>query len=381
MISAGALDELRARNPVAEVAQQLGARLKRAGRTMMGTCPVCGGGKTAQRFEIKGEQWVCAVCADGGDVISLVQKVKGLDFRGAVEWLGGARVLDPAEEARIAHARADRDAKREHEAAQHREDERQRLWHIWDKAQTQAAPLAAYLVARGIRSVPVTLRFVPDMPFYHGEVEGPHGRKRPRRIHIGPAMIAAYRRPDDAFGGLHITWLAPNALEKARIVDPDTGEAIGAKKIRGAKAAGRIELVGARHPRRLVLGEGIETALSAWQSEASDGVTAYWSALDLGNLGGPAAETVQHPSDRLLSGQPRRLPGAAPDWTQPALPLPESVDELILLGDGDSDPFDTRTAIARAINRHSRPGRVVRIAWAPRGADLNDVLRGKCKHS
>jgi len=39
--------------------------------------------------------WVCAACSDGGDVIRLVEKALGLDFKGAVEWLGGIRQIDP----------------------------------------------------------------------------------------------------------------------------------------------------------------------------------------------------------------------------------------------------------------------------------------------
>ena len=35
----------------------------------VGSCPVCGGGARASRFEIKGQGWVCAVCEDGGDAI------------------------------------------------------------------------------------------------------------------------------------------------------------------------------------------------------------------------------------------------------------------------------------------------------------------------
>ena len=68
-LSEAQLDELKARNPVADVAGRLGAVLRRSGRSLVGTCPLCGGGRSAQRFECKGaDTWVCAVCCDGCDV-------------------------------------------------------------------------------------------------------------------------------------------------------------------------------------------------------------------------------------------------------------------------------------------------------------------------
>jgi hypothetical protein len=65
-----------------------------------------------------------------------------------------------------------------------------------------------------------------------------------------------------------------------------------------------------------------------------------------------------------------------PDPDDVGLSIPDSVSELILLGDGDSEPVLTRFAMMRAARRYSRPGRVIRIAMAPAGVDFNDVLRG-----
>jgi hypothetical protein len=36
----------------------------------------------------------------------------------------------------------------------------------------------------------------------------------------------------------------------------------------------------------------------------------------------------------------------------------------------------TEFAMVRAARRYARPGRVIRIAFAPEGMDFNDVLRG-----
>jgi DNA primase len=55
--------------------------------------------------------------------------------------------------------------------------------------------------------------------------------------------------------------------------------------------------------------------------------------------------------------------------------VPDSVAELILCGDGDSERVLTALACARAAARHARPGRVIRMLMAPDGKDWNDVLR------
>jgi hypothetical protein len=45
----------------------------------------------------------------------------------------------------------------------------------------------------------------------------------------------------------------------------------------------------------------------------------------------------------------------------------------VLLGDGDSDRFTTQNAMQRAEVRYARPWRQVRVAWAPEGADFDDL--------
>jgi DNA primase len=87
----------------------------------------------------------------------------------------------------------------------------------------------------------------------------------------------------------------------------------------------------------LMVGEGIETCLSAMQA------TGYpaWAALSTSGLR--------------------------------ALDLPGSVREVIVLADGDDAG---EKAACDAALRWSREGRRVRVARPPRGADFNDVLLG-----
>src|SRR5262249_35465535 len=157
-------------------------------------------------------------------------------------------------------------------------------WGVWSKAQTiHGTPAARYLGGRGL-AVPAScpgLRYLPQAAYFHGEAVDERGHKSPRAIHGGPAMLAAFIRPDGRFGGLHFTYLSAEAPpRKLELADPDTGEILNPKKMRGSKTGANILVArsaiesatparseasspGARphedRPKRLVIGEGIET--------------------------------------------------------------------------------------------------------------------------
>jgi hypothetical protein len=70
-------------------AEALGASLKRVtAAELAGACPICGG---RDRFSVNRKQqvWHCRGCGKGGDAISLVSHVRGLDFHAAVVFLAG----------------------------------------------------------------------------------------------------------------------------------------------------------------------------------------------------------------------------------------------------------------------------------------------------
>src|SRR5436853_7655590 len=54
----------------------------------VGPCPVCGG-RDRFSINIKKQIWNCRGCARGGDVVDLVQHLDGVDFKIAVQTLGG----------------------------------------------------------------------------------------------------------------------------------------------------------------------------------------------------------------------------------------------------------------------------------------------------
>ncbi|MBN9007261.1 MAG: DNA primase [Rhizobiales bacterium] len=383
------LDDIRARNPIADVAGGY-TKLRRAGGRLVGPCPICGGRASSQRFEVieKDSSWVCAVCPDGGDVIRLVEKVEGCDFRAAIERLGGRAAIDTARAKELFEERERKRLAREKTSADYREAERKRLHRTWKQTQPIHDTVAArYLEGRGLQLPDRCpgLRFAPTMPYWHGETVDDQGRKAgPRKIHEGPAMIGAFIRPDGKFGGLHLTWLDDNEYVsdqplKAQILDPDSGEVLNSKKMRGSKTGAYIAIQMHDAPKRLVIGEGIETVLSVWTAMQRAGRPlddmAFWAAGDLGNLAGRANKTVNHPSLKRPNGQPQKVPDRFPDPDDAGLSIPESVEELILLGDGDSEPVLTEFAMERAARRYAREGRVVRIAFAPAGLDFNDVLK------
>lgn len=383
------LDDIRARNPIADVASGY-TKLRRAGGKLVGPCPICGGRTSSQRFEVieKDQSWVCAVCPDGGDVIRLVEKVEGCDFRAAIERLGGRTAIDAARAKELFEERERKRLAREKTSADYREAERKRLHRTWKQTQPIHGTIAArYLEGRGLQ-LPERcpgLRFAPAMPYWHGETIDDHGRKSgPRKIHEGPAMVGAFIRPDGKFGGLHLTWLDDNEYVderpvKAQILDPDSGEVLNAKKMRGSKTGAYIAIQMHDAPKRLVIGEGIETVLSVWTAMHQAGRLledmAFWAAGDLGNLAGRANKTISHPTLKRPNGQPQKVPDRFPDLDDPGLSIPDTVEELILLGDGDSERVLTENAMERAARRYARQGRVIRIAFAPAGLDFNDVLK------
>lgn len=424
------LDDLKARHPVSEVAghevrlRRGSSRYGRDGFT--GPCPICSTDtqkRSASKFECNADSWVCAVCADGGDVIRLKARLAGLDpkrdFARIVALLGGTAVdeITPAvaeRHGRAAYRRGAADAlpaeyetpalagawrkgwraahDQDEVARKYRERERGRLFKWWqDAADFPGSPVEHYLVADRGLLVPgnARLRYHPDIPHFADgrEVE-------PRLLHRGPAMLAAIWSPHPdkpgvaRFIGLHLTWLDPAGPKgKARIVDPETGEIAPSKKVRGGMAGGYIDLGGlptaAGGCDRLFAGEGIETTLTPYTALVQAGRLragdCFRAGIALGNLAGKSLASLAHPTAKTALGRARRVPGPDPDLGSLAMPVPDTVTDLVGLGDGDSDPFLTRNALARFKARHTREGRTVRTPFAPAGKDFNDTLQGAIK--
>lgn len=365
----------------------------RGTRDRTGPCPKCGG---HDRFSINTHKNVfrCRGCrSEGGGPIDLVMWLDEVPFLAAVESLTGRAPPSGQESGLSVEAQAEAEAtrvrnraERDAASAQWSEAERVRVRRWYERAKpAPGSPVESYLTLRGVALPPrATLRFHPSLQLWD-QRRGPDGIKSLVEVHRGPAMLGAIRGPDGNFAALHMTWIdLAQSDGKVMLADPDTGELTAAKKIRGSKRGGRIELVRPDVPLRLFLGEGIETTLSVWQAMRLEGTLratdAFWAAIDLGNLGGPHVGMVRHPTLRRVDSRGRSYPVSVesdvPDLDAPAIPIPDSVVEVVTLGDGDSDPFVAKQAHTRAATRWVRPGRrTVRAVFAPPGTDFNNLIR------
>lgn len=369
--------------------------LKLRGKTAVGPCPACGG---TDRFSIdrRKNSFYCRAAAKGGDAIRMVEYLTGANFLGAVESITGeapprreqreeSRKADPRliEQRRLdAEAEADR---RVREGLAYRDREIARAAAIWREGRPlSGSPAEAYLRLRGVQApLGARLRCHPDLKYWH------HSAKQGAFavVHRGPALLARIDDADHHFMGCHCTYLdLATPKGKAQIIDPESGELLDAKKVRGSQKGGHIHLGGdpgtAQH---LIIGEGIETTLSVREAliEAKRNLAAhlFWTAINLPNLGGPATQSVAHPTLTRadVKGRLRRVkvPGPVPDLAaSPVLIPPAQLTAITLLGDGDSDRFTTGNVLARAAARWARPGRIIKAAWPGQGKDFNDLRMG-----
>ncbi|AXS40985.1 CHC2 zinc finger domain-containing protein [Breoghania sp. L-A4] len=336
----------------------------------------------------------CFGCGAAGDGITYLMERHGLSFVGAVELLGGradAPPPDPEDEARRQADRAALQVASDKAENAFREEERRKAYRIWKAGRgfvTSPGNLL-YFHGRGLTAPEdAPLRYLHECPYWLPPLKK---GERPVLIYSGPAMLAAITGPDGRFLGVHMTWFdkdRPGA--KLSLAHPVTGEDLPAKKIRGSKKRGWILLHDPRRYgqafQRLVIGEGIETVRSVWQAElrvrgqARLATTGYAASVDLQHLGGKAVATVKHPTMTVTTstGQVRasRVPGPEPHPNdERALMLPETIVEVMMLGDGDSDRFTAEQVHLRAAKRWMQPGRRIRSAWADDDEDFNDPLR------
>jgi len=146
-----------------------------------------------------------------------------------------------------------------------------------------------------------------------------------------PVMVAAVEHVEHGIVAAHRTWLTTDGSTKSSL-DP-------VRVIKGPVKGGAVRLAPAVD--RLMVGEGIETCLSAM---TATGMPA-WAALSTSGLS--------------------------------ALVLPSIVQAVIILADNDQSGAGQRAAYAAA-QRWLAEGRRVRIAMPPEpGTDFNDALLGR----
>lgn len=361
--------------PIADVAERLAIpELKRHSRELVGPCPSCGG---KDRFSINPDRGVynCRSCG-GGDVIGLVRLVMACSFADALSWLVGEKPveIDPAEEERRAKLRAEKKAKAEVHAAREREKAIKAARAIWAEGRAAAgSAVADYLACRGMpdwlcSAPPTCLRYHPALRY---TVPSKDGRGWDV-IHTGPAMLAAVLAPDGSLTAVHRTWIDVTQPKGKAVITGHDGTQLEVKKILGSKKGCAIRLVPRESFKTLIMGEGIETTLSAFVAAGQSSPATFWAGIDLGNMAGR----------RILRGEGMKYRGI-PDLEEREgeesphgfLP-PPWVTRLIFIQDGDSEPRSTTAKLQAGLRRakHFNPALRIQIAHPGEGMDLNDVL-------
>lgn len=386
-----AIADLLDKNPLADI---IGRKVKLGRPNGKGVCDgpcLCEPQKGKSPLWVTpSHRWGCFKnTACGGDTFDYLRVHEGLEFRAAIERLGGAETVE-ADPTEVAEARALREeeaaARRRREAAL-AEDERRRAFAIWETGTSPEGTLVAAYFAHRRLTLPDTpsLRFAPDEVYWWTAGE------KPQAIYSGPCMLAAIQGPDGRFAAVHRTWLDPRlgtpamppwgigdgfASGKAQILAPDGSPAGNVKKMRGTKKGGAIRLTrpppaGVKAP--LLVGEGIETARTVHQSVEMHQPGLGWQAhvaTDLGNIaGGAVGVSTPHP-DR----PGRRVPSPEPDLSDPGYMPPEWASFIVLLGDGDSDPLVTGALLERGRRRYEAAGFPAFIAMSAAGEDFNSML-------
>jgi len=357
------LDDLKSRTLLSAVFEKYGVKSRGSKKARWAVC--CFHAEKSGSLKIDDERgrYHCFGCGAAGDHFSVLTELGGKTFMEAVEVLGGVRLITVEERQAIEV----RNKEWEDEERKQLERTRKSIAHTFTTGKPIAGThVAAYLEqTRGLRvgkSWTFDLRFIPDL-VYRGFATA----DAEESVDLGafPAMVAAIRAPGGEIVGLHRTYLDRDAPKK--LTPPGDQRRNKAKKVLGEQRGGYIRL--SPDASRLAVGEGIETS-RAWLELGYGGDDiAVGAAVSLGNLSGGSMGSMEHPDDPA-----KRIPNGIPDMDRPGMVLSTCVRELILLGDGDSDPAMTRARLLVGGRRFRNLGISVSFAMAPAGLDFADLL-------
>jgi hypothetical protein len=368
---------------ILSIAERL-TKLRRAGVDYLGNCPA-GCTTHGDGFVVSPKKsiFLCRPSGATGNVIVMARHALGCGFAEALEYVTGESRPDRShdetdeERERRAAARAERDASIAERRSQDEADElakRRRDEEAVAEIVKRAVPIAgthaeAYLRARGLtpaRRLVADLKFISDLDYW-GMADG--NAKSKTILASLPAMVAIIRNVAGEIMGVHQTFLDTVEPRKWK---PIGSSANAAKKVRGEARGGmiRLGLLGDK----LALSEGIETGLSWHALGHGPEDISLAAAISLGNMAGGCTGSIAHRTAVGTNGKPVMVRNGVPDMDKPGVILPDDVREVILLGDGDSDPMATHAAVATAGRRFHAQGRVAAVHFAEPGLDWNDVL-------
>jgi putative DNA primase/helicase len=278
-----------------------------------------------------GEWWRCRCPLHNGSSSSLALRdtVTGI----AIKCFAGCHRWGILQElARRGLVRAPReDPKAGRAIAAEKEDEKRRIAHardMWNASYPADATtqIDTYFHCRGIALPPPPTLRIHGMT-YHSE----SGESR-------PAMAARIDHVERGHTGTHLTFLAITGECKATI-EPN-------RKMFGLVAGGAVRLAAIEPDKWLIIGEGLESTLSAMQLTGLAG----WAALSATGI------------EQIV--------------------LPPEAGRIIIAADNDMNGRG-REAAEAAAQRFAKEGRKVRISMPPHiGQDFNDVLlAGEGRHA
>lgn len=358
------LQFLKERTALSKLFENYGVRSKGSPKARWANC--CFHGEKTPSLKINDQRgsYKCFGCGVSGDHFTLLQEYGGKTFQEAVEALGGSDQLITTEEREaieLRHVEWREQEKKE------KEDARKACDRLFQNGRFIAGThVEAYLRdGRGLPVVPswtFDLRYVPELQ-YCGYLDA--DAEETTVLGTFPAMIAAIRDAKGVLIGVHRTYLDTKLAKK--LTPPGDASRNKAKKVLGEQQGGMIRL--SPMGSRLAIGEGIETSRSWFTLGIWEGDIAVAAAVSLGNLSGSATGSSPHPrSDKKM------VPNGIPDVDRPGLILPREVEEVILIGDSDSEPCMTRARLLVAARRFRQQGRTVFVSMAPDGKDFSDVL-------
>jgi len=321
---------------IVEVARKLQPHLRRAGAEWVGPCPR--GCAREDGFAVSARKgvFICRPSGIGGDVITMVMHARGCDFNGACAYVVGQErpsleVLSFDETLRrqklLAEKAAEAERRRsEFDAAEEAERSLKRkiASEIWENSGPLNGSIGeGYFARRGIGPIAFTeLRFHPRLEHWLGGG-------------VMPALVARVTCNDGNFLGVHATFLmedgrASEALQSRR------------KLMLGCVGGGGVRFGSPSREEAYVVGEGIESTLSAMRLWGLSRGCAALSAPGLENL-----------------------------------LLPADVNPVVIAADNDVNLRGQRAA-CRARSRWEAEGRQVRVRLpSAKGHDYNDLLLEK----
>lgn len=354
--------------------------LRKTTEGFVGPCPKCKDGDDRFSINLSKNLFNCRKCdLKGNDSIAFVERLKDVTFIVAVEELTGDRPPEkdgkdrPSADPEVARDRADtqraeRYAKEESER-QAVDAKRKRNLDFFNGLKPFAGSLAEkYLRSRKIileKDFQTDLRFCPGVA-YKGYANAE--AKEETDLGIYPAMIAAIRNRVGELIGLHCTYLNE---EGTKLKPIGLLKTFKAKKVWGVQQGGHICL-GPIKP-IMGMGEGIESTASWYQLGIGPDDVGIIVGINLGNISGGSTAMANHPSYK--GDRNHLIQNGEPDQDKRAIALPDGIEHVILLGDGDSDYHDTRAKILTAGRRQRGEGKTVSVNFAPDGKDFNNLLQ------